>query len=134
MPRTFFLTSAGGVGVVIGAIALLFPTAILAGKGVAPEPATAVWVRELGINILALSVMVLLVRRHADAPTLRAVLWGNALVHAGLFPIEIAAFHAGVITRIEGIVPNSILHVLLAAGFLFFAGGRTRDRVVPREE
>jgi hypothetical protein len=52
---------------------------------------------------------------------MRAVLWGNSIVHGGLLPIEIIAWHAGVITRLDGIVPNSVVHLLAAVGFVFFA-------------
>jgi len=66
-------------------------------------------------------VMLLLVRDHPDSPTLRAILWSNAIVHAGLLPIEILAWRRGVISRLDGIVPNSALHVVFAASFAFFA-------------
>ncbi|MFO0738912.1 MAG: hypothetical protein U0270_23635 [Labilithrix sp.] len=39
-------------------------------------------------------------------------------------PIEIFAWHGGVITRLDGIVPNSILHVVVSVGFVFFATRR----------
>ena len=124
MSRRFFLTAAGAIGLVIGLLALLWPTVILTGKGVTLDVATPVWVREVGASILALSVILLLVRRHADTATLRAVLWGNALVHGALLPIEVVAWREGVITRLDGIVPNSMLHLVFAAGFVFFARGR----------
>ena len=121
MDRKTFLTIVGTLGLVIATIALGFPAVLLAGKGVAPEPATCVWVREVGVLILALSVVLLLVRAQPDSPTMRAVLWGNAIVHGGLFPIEILAWHGSVIPRLDGIAPNSVLHVVVATGFVFFA-------------
>lgn len=126
MPRSFFLTLVGAVGLAIGLLATFFPETVLAIKGVALNPVTGVWVREVGVSIVAVSVIVLLVRRSPDTPTLRAVLWGNALLHAGLLPIEIAAFHDGVITRVDGIVPNSILHVAFGIGFVLFASASLR--------
>ena len=127
MERKTFLGIVGVIGIVIGSMALLFPAALLAGKGVSPEPAPVVWVREVGILILAMSAVVILARAQPDSPTMRAILWGNALLHAGLFPIELAAWNAGVITRVSGVAPNSVLHVVLAAGFVAFA-----RRVAPR--
>lgn len=124
MPQRTFLTIVGAIGLVIGTVALLFPAVLLASKGVLPDPAPVVWMREVGALILGLSAIVLLVRRQPDTPSLRAILWGNALVHGGLLPIEIFAWHAGVITRLDGIVPNSILHVVVSAGFVFFATRR----------
>lgn len=121
MSRRTFLTIVATLGLVIGLVALCFPAVLLASKGVLPELAPSVWVREVGVLILALSTMLLLVRGQPDTPAMRAVLWGNAIVHGGLLPIEILAWHGGVITRLDGIVPNSVLHVLVAIGFVFFA-------------
>jgi len=95
MHRKTFLTVVGTLGLVIGLVALGFPTVLLAGKGVQPEPAPSVWVREVGILILALSAILLLIRDQPDTPAMRAVLWGNAIAHGGLLPIEIVAWHAG---------------------------------------
>ena len=80
-----------------------------------------VWVREVGVLLVALGVMALLVRREPSSPALRAFLIGNSVVHLGLFPIEIVAYRSDVITLLSGIVPNSILHVVLASGFAYFA-------------
>ena|SRR5436190_17220229 len=120
--RSSFLTLASVVALAIGAFAVAAPQALLAGKGVAPPlDAAAIWVRELGVNILALGLTLFLVRKQPLSPTLRAVLVGNAVVHLGLFPIELAAYHQGVITRLSGVVPNSILHLGFAAAFLWHA-------------
>jgi hypothetical protein len=122
LSRCTFLTLSSTVALAIGLFALACPELLLTSKGVAlPNDAAAVWVRELGIVIVALGLVMFLVRRHADSPTLRAVLVGNAVVQLGLFPLELEAFHAGIITRLSGVVPNSVLHVVLAAGFSFFA-------------
>jgi hypothetical protein len=121
MNRTTFLTLVAAVGLAVAAFALVFPAALLAGKGVPPNPAAQVWVREVGVLIAASAVLALLVRKHPASPTLRAFLMANALMHAGLLPIEIVAWGAGALTRLGGIVPNSILHVAFAFGFLFYA-------------
>lgn len=71
--------------------------------------------------IVALSTMLLLVRGQPDSPALRAMLWANAMVYAGLLAIEILAWHGGVITRLDGIAPNSVLHVAVALGSAYYA-------------
>jgi hypothetical protein len=120
--RTTFLTLSSLIALAVGAFALALPHALLESKGVSlPNHAAAVWVREVGITILALGVILFLVRKHADSPTLRAVLFGNAIVQLGLLPIEIRAYQNGVLGLASGIIPNSVLHVLLAGGFLLFA-------------
>jgi hypothetical protein len=121
MKRSTFLLVASLVATAVGVAALTLPRQFLAGKGIVDDAAAVVWMREVGVLILASGVVAFLVRAHADSPTLRVVLMGNALVQLGLFPIEIAAYHAGVITKLGGVVPNSILHLVLAAAFVHYA-------------
>jgi hypothetical protein len=121
MTRKAFLTSVGTIALAIGVFALTWPAALLASKGVAPNPVAKVWVREVGVLILASGVLTLLVRKHPDSPTLRAFLFSSALVHAGLLPIEIAAWTTGVLPGLGPILPNSVLHVVVATGFLYYA-------------
>jgi hypothetical protein len=78
-------------------------------------------VREVGVLIFGVGLTLFLLRKHSDSPTMRAVLIGNAVVQIGLLPLEVLAFREGVLTLISGIVPNSVLHVLMATGFLTFA-------------
>jgi len=121
MSRKTFLIIFSVVATLVGAAALAAPAVLLDSKGVVPAAATQVWVRELGVLILASAVVAFVVRAEPDSRALRAVLIGNALVQLGLFPIEILASSDGVLTKVSGVVPNSILHVALAAGFLHFA-------------
>lgn len=121
MIRKTFLTITAFVGLAVGLFALLAPVALMASKGVEPDPRAAIWVREVGVLILPLGVMAFLVRGEPDSRVLRSFFVGNALVHLGLFPIEIVAYRQGVITLLSGIVPNSILHVALCGGFTYFA-------------
>ncbi len=120
-----FLTAAAVIALAVGTFALGFPEGLLASKGVVIGPAAVVWVREVGVALLAIGVMALLVRRAPDSATLRAFLVGNAVLQVGLFPIELLAYRAGTITLASGVVPNSVLHVALASGFAWFAW-RTR--------
>jgi hypothetical protein len=121
MTRTTFLTIAACIGLAVGLFALIAPSTFLATKGVVDNPAAAVWMREVGVLILAVSLLGLAVRSHPPSPTLRAVLLANALVQAGLLPIELAAWSRGVITTVSGVAPNSVLHVTLSLGFLWFS-------------
>lgn len=118
--RSLFLKAAACIAWAAGAFALAAPSVLLATKGVTSS-AAQVWVREVGVLLIALGVMAFMVRHHEDSPTLRAVLVGNALVQLGLLPIEVFAYHWGVIGMLPGIVPNSIVHGLLALGFVYHA-------------
>lgn len=123
MSRQTFLTFSSVVAFAVALFALGFPQTLLAGKGVPPIAATVVWVREVGALILAAGVTTFLVRKAPDSEALRGVLIGNAVLHTALLPIEIAAYSQGIITALGGVVPNSVLHVVLVAGFAFHGRG-----------
>jgi hypothetical protein len=121
MKRKSFLALVGAIAMCVGGVALFLPAALLESKGVAANAAANVWVREVGIALVSIGVIAFSVRGHPDSPTLRAFLIGNAVLQAGLLPIEIVAFANGTLTKMSGIVPNSLLHVGLAAAFVCYA-------------
>lgn len=94
-----------------------------------PSAAADVWMREVGVLLVCIGVIAGLVRKHADSPTMRVLMLGNLLVQLGLLATEVLAYANGVITKLSGVMPNSILHLLLATGFAYFwlrGGGATR--------
>ncbi len=121
MTRELFLTSSAIVALLVGSLAVVLPTKLLESKGVTVTPAVVVWMREVGVLIFAVGVMSLLARAEPDSVMMRAFLIGNGLMQLGLLPIELIALKRGVITRLSGVVPNSVLHAVLAGGFFFFA-------------
>lgn len=123
MNRQTFLALASIIAVCVGIFALTMPDVLLESKGVAANAGANVWVREVGLVLISIGVMAFLMKGHANSPSLRVFLMGNAILQLGLLPIEIAALAQGVITKASGIVPNSILHVLLACGFAYYAVG-----------
>lgn len=131
MSRASFLTIASLIALLVGAFALLGPDSLLATKGVAPSAPAQIWVREVGVALIAIAVAAFLMRRAPDSPALRAFLIGNAVLQVGLFPIEIVAYAHGVITSLAGILPNSVLHLVLAAGFAYFAARVERPGGAP---
>lgn len=120
MNRTLFLTVAAIVALGVGTMAIMFPSEFLASKGTLPSGAANLWMRETGLLIACIGIILLLVRSQPDSPTLKALMFGNFLVQLGLLATEIAGYGGGVITKVSGIVPNSILHVPLATGFAYF--------------
>lgn len=121
MTSQLVLTSSSFIAVAVGLFALLAPGKLLESKGAAVSPAAMVWVREVGVNIFALGVMAFLMRAESPSPALRAFFLGNAIVQLGLLPIEIIAWRRGTLTRVSGIVPNSVLHVVLGSLFVWLA-------------
>ena len=120
MTRKTFLSIAAFLALVIGTFALVFPGILLESKGVAPNAAVDVWVREVGILLISVGVAAFFYRGDADSPTLQAVFIGNITLQLGLLTIEPIAYANGTITKLSGIVPNTVLHLLLAGGFAYY--------------
>lgn len=131
MNRTHFLTASSFVALAVGTVAIVFPAQLLESKGVLPAPAVICWLRQVGVALLGIGLVALLVRRHAPSPTMRALLFGNAAHQLMLAPIEVLAYRDGTITKLSGIVPNTVLHVLLAIGFIAFASREPRSERPP---
>jgi hypothetical protein len=120
MTRNFFLTSASFIAKAVGIFALFFPATLQESKGTLPNNATYVWTSEVGILLIAIGIMAFQVRNEENSKTLRAFLFGNAIIQIGLFLIELFAYLNGIITKFSGIIPNLSLHILLTIGFLYF--------------
>lgn len=120
MHRSTFLTCAALIALAVGSFALIAPTTLLATKGIVSATA-AVWVREVGVFLLVTSATVWAVRKHPASPTLKAILVGNFIVQLGLLATEVAAYFAGTIPLLSGIIGNSVVHMLLAAGFAYYS-------------
>jgi hypothetical protein len=119
--RKHFLSFASVVALGVGSVALFAPDALLSTKGVVENAAATVWMREVGVMLVAIGFIAWCVRDHPDSPTMRAFLWGNTLLQLLLLPVEILAYGQGTITNLSGIVPNSILNLLLGLGFFVAA-------------
>lgn len=109
------------IALAVGLFALCAPELLLQSKGVDVNAGTTIWVREVGVMLIAVGITVFMVRNHADSSTLKAVLVGNVVVQLGLLVIEPLAYSAGIITKLAGIAPNTMIHVLLAFGFCYYA-------------
>jgi hypothetical protein len=118
--RKIFLTLAAAVALGVGAIAIAFPAEFLATNGTLPSGAADVWMRETGVLLVCMGLIVLSVRSQPDSPAMKALMLGNLLAQLGLLATELTGYGAGVITKLSGIAPNSVLHIALASGFAHF--------------
>jgi hypothetical protein len=118
MTRTTLFTITGMTALSIGTLALVAPGVLLETiKVAAPSASASVMARTTGVLLIAVGLLDLLVRRHAESPTLRAVVIVNLVVQLALLPIDPLAFAAGTFATLGSFVPNTVLHVLLAAAF-----------------
>jgi hypothetical protein len=120
MKRAAFLTIAAMIALAVGTFALTFPALLLESKGVIPNLATQLWMRETGMLLMALGGMNWFMRNTDDSSTLTWLLWVNIGVQTGLFVMEAIGYADGVISKLSGVAPNLSLHMLLASGFIYF--------------
>jgi hypothetical protein len=118
MTRKTLLTLTAITALAVGALALLAPAVLIENIKVAAPSATAnAMARTAGILLVVIGLLDFLVRGHGDSPTMRAILTVNLVLQLGILPMDPLAFVAGTFTTLGSFVPNTILHVLLAAGF-----------------
>ena len=118
MTRKTLLTITAITAIAVGALALLAPGVLIEKIKVADPSATAnVMARTAGVLLVVIGLLNLLVRGHGDSPTMRAILTVNLVLQLGILPIDPLAFVSGTFTTLGSFMPNTILHVLLAAGF-----------------
>lgn len=120
MTRKLLLTATGMTALAVGALALLAPAILVEEiKAATPSASANVMARTSGVLLIAVGLLDLLVRRHADSRTMRAILIVNLVLQLAILPIDPLAFAAGTFTTLGSFVPNTILHLLLAAGFAY---------------
>lgn len=78
MSRKVFLVVVSVIATTVGTLAALLPAALLESKGVVANAAANVWMREVGIALIAMGFIAFRVRGQPDSPTLRAFMPGNA--------------------------------------------------------
>lgn len=121
MTRKSFLTFASLVALSIGAIAMFLPsTLIIDMKDAAPSGTTIVMARTVGVLLISFGVLNFLVRSEPSSPTLKHILLANALLQLLILPIDPLAYAYGVYGSLMSFVPNTILHIALFCGFVFF--------------
>ena len=118
MNLNVLMTIMSTVALLVGSFALARPVQLLTSKGASVTPAAVIWTREVGVLILAQGITCLLLRNEPLSRAVRAFLVGGAVTQFGLLPIEIGAYRRGALTKLSGIVPNSVLHAVLGCALL----------------
>jgi hypothetical protein len=121
MSRKLFLTVVSAIATAVGSFALMAPAVLLEDVKMAEPSASAnVMARTVGVLLLAFGALLFLVRSHDDSPTLRAVLAANLLLQLAIIPIDPLAYLSGAFHTLGSFLPNTILQVVLAAGFAHY--------------
>jgi hypothetical protein len=102
-------------------VALSAPTLLLAEvKHAVPNAAACVMARTVGVLLIAIGTLNFLVRSHEDSQTLRAILIANLVLQLAIMPIDPLAYFNGAFHTLGSFVPNTIIHIVLAAGLAFY--------------
>jgi hypothetical protein len=112
------LTLMSAIAALVGVFAVARPVQFLESKGATVSPAAVIWMREVGVLIFAQGLTCFLLRNESLTPAVRAFLAGAAVTQLGLLPIEITGYLRGSLTRLSGIVPNTVLHAVLGSMLL----------------
>lgn len=121
MSRRSFLTFAAFVACSIGAIAVVSPMTLLVDmKSAVPHGSALVMARTAGVFLLSFGVLNFLARGDADSATMEHLLLANALLQALILPVDPMAYAMGVYASVLSFIPNSILHVGLLFGFVYY--------------
>lgn len=118
MTRRLLLSAFALIPLIIGSIAMLAPQFLLAVlKGADPSPAAEVMARTAGVLLVAIGGLNLAVAGHERSPTLRAVLAFDLAVQLLLLPVDPLGWWSGAFVGLSSFVPNTALHLILAAAF-----------------
>ena len=118
MARLLLLVAAC-VAAAVGCLALLAPASLLAAKGVASiDPAAIAMTRTVGVALLGVAGLDFACRDLAPSATLRRVLAANAGLQLMLLPLDPYAYAVGAFSGVGSFLPNTVLHMVLAAGFI----------------
>ena len=121
MNLNVLMTIMSAIASFVGIFAVVRPVQFLASKGASVTPAAVIWMREVGVLILAQGITCFLLRNEPLSRAVRAFLAGGAVTQLGLLPIEIVAYRRGALTRLIGVLPNSVLHAVLGCALLYRA-------------
>jgi hypothetical protein len=121
MNLSWLLTFMSAVASLVGLFAITRPVRFLESKGATVTSAAVIWMREVGVLIFAQGLTCFLLRHQSLSPAVRAFLVGAAVTQLGLLPIGLAAYWRGSLTKLSGVLPNSILHAVLGSGLLYCA-------------
>ena len=121
MKRKTFLTITSIIVLLIGCFALTSPGVLITSvKYAAPSETANVMARTVGILLITVGLLNFLVKDHEDSPTMRSILIANLVLQIGIMPIDPSAYASGVYRTVGSFAPNTILHILLASGFIYY--------------
>lgn len=76
--------------------------------------------RTVGTLLLSVGVLNFLVRHDPDSKTMKSVLTANLVLQLLILPVDPLAYLSGVYPIVDSFLPNTVLHIVLASGFVYY--------------
>ena len=118
MKRQTFLIIAATVGTVFSLYMFLAPAKMMEGMGIQSNDSINAILQVMCVMLFSISVITFLARKDEGSIALRAIIIGSIFMHIASIPIDWIAFQRGVFTQISGLIPGTIVHIILAIGFI----------------
>ena len=119
MKRQTFFTIAASIGVLFSAYMILAPDKMMEGMGSQSSETTNIILQVMCVMLFSIAVMLFLARKDEGSIALRAIIIGNIVMHIASIPIDWIGYNKGIFTKISGLVPGTIIHIILAIGFIY---------------
>jgi hypothetical protein len=120
MSRKTFLTISALIGLIFGVYMLVAPSKMMEGMGVGEDRVANVVLEAMSITLIAVSAIIFFARNDEGSPALRAILIGGIIMHFGDMPVDWIAYSNGTFTKLSGIMPGTIVHIILGIGFIYY--------------
>jgi hypothetical protein len=120
MKRKTFLVIASVVALLFAVIMIAAPGKVMQSQGLTADEPVKATLQFLGVMILAVAIITYLSRNDPGSIALRAVLIGSIVVHVLSMAMDWITYARGVFSQVSGIIPGTVVHTLLAIGFIYY--------------
>ena len=118
MKRQTFLTIAAALGTLFSLYMFFAPAKMMEGMGVQSNDTINVILQVMCVMLFTIAVITFLARRDEGSIALRAIIIGSIMMHIISIPIDWVAYQRGIFTQISGLIPGTIIHIILGVGFI----------------
>jgi hypothetical protein len=132
MKRKYFLILSGIVAWIFSLGMIFMPEGFT--SGISAQPPTAAvntWAQFLGTNLFAIGFINLFSSFSPWSSALRAILWGNIVLHVLAIATDVNAYNNNII-NLGGLMQGTVVHAVFIIGFSIYAFRKsTRDMSSP---
>ncbi len=120
MKRQTFLTIAAAVGALFAVYMIAAAGKMMEGMGVQLNDTTNIVLQAVCVMLFSIAVITFLARKDEGSIALRAIFIGSILMHIISIPIDWVAYQKGIFTKVSGLIPGTVIHIIFAIGFIYY--------------